>query len=670
MAAVNHVALFIVLTSLSIVLSLYTAISEHFKTGYADVPQIVVLIIMMVGMILMITFLIRVRKQREVIDMDDRDVRRHYCHTFMSLTGIVFFYAQSIILDVNHLIAGFDCLPNWSLCDNRYVVRYHVVDLIFHVFKPVFMGLQCAICFIMVHYSLARNAWIVHGVAIVQSANIAICFQSILMESYAHHHETSLEINFLSTSCWHHEQNNSWSDCPTSTNDTTECCWPKDNQLLRWIESSGPSLYPVAIELSVLVGEIMLEKLYRRRHTTKDTSVHIVDKCVRTTDEQSRHDIDDDGLASIRDADGCSGSTDDVRQDRPTTAEQQQENGGISADNDAAGNDRENQNNLGCVTAIYQLLKHSRFFDVFRVYTKTLPLPVAICVFFVVIPVLCDAAYVLVIYIGIIKLHQPIYIGDQTAGEYYTVYIWWSIIANLLMICMTIIGLISLRHFPPRHHDVHTSSLDYLPLVCSTGSFLLSIRVFIESILNNAGAIYIIKPLLNVPQVLLQIMFLYKVKELQIKASKRKLYIGLCLFLAAMALLNLMMWMADSLTVSEHHDSVGWQSFDSIVGSLNAFFRFSSALLFASILIYAQSLRDNTEPTQSDQRVDQGASSAADRSERISERIDVVSVGASAVDTDNGPTLSTDPLLQAENSAASNRPYSMTDGEHHQNVLG
>ena len=532
MAAVNALALFFVLTSVCIVLSLFTVISDHFKTAYADVPQLVMMVIMTAAVVLMIAFL-RVEKQVEDISRKSY----HYIHTYWSLVGTGTLYGYSIILDINHFIAGFGCLPNWISCNNAYVVRYHIVDLLFHAMRPVFMGLEVTICIVMVYLSMAQKTLITYGVAVIQAANIAICFQTIVSETFAHNHDISLEINFLSTSCWNQEYNNSWSDCPISNNDTTDsnnatdCCWPEDHELLRWLEASNPPLYLIITEFSLLVGEIMLGKLYGGRHTNTE--------------------------------DDC----------RP-------------ADDDAAENVNQSPVYVCCcIPYPVQLIARIK-----RLLSK---IPVIVVI--IAIPVANDVLFVLSIYFGM-KLSKPT--SDEESAKLSPTRLWWSSGGLLFTICVIIVSWILLirPYSRPRRH-VHINSFHYLPLISSAGSFLLSIKRLVQSSVNNAGAVYIIHPLLNVLHVFSQVAFLYKVKDVQIESvistplSCLRVY-ALHYVMPFLASLNYFMWYGYSVTPPQKYadidQSVGWQTFDNIVYPLDAFFRFSSALLFWSTFKYLQ----------------------------------------------------------------------------------
>ena len=191
--------------------------------------------------------------------------------------------------------------------------------------------------------------------------------------------------------------------------------------------------------------------------------------------------------------------------------------------------------------------------------------------------------------------------GDEV--ENYITFLRWSSAALLLMICATVVGWYYMRLpvsicSPPR---AHSTSLDYLLLISSAGSFLLSTKRLVKASLHNTAAIYTIQPLLNIVQLSSQIAFLYKVKDMDIQLGKakpvrlhvREVVITAVLFV--MCACNLVLWMATSWNLSEQYDdvdeSIGWQTFDNIVGPLNAFFRFSSALLVLSTYGYFRSLK-------------------------------------------------------------------------------
>ena len=622
MAAINAVTLFFLLTSACIVLSLFTVVSDQFKTAYADVPQLIIIVIMTAGLALMIKF-VRMQKRKEIISTDDRQHLYHHVHTLISIMGIMVFYCQGIILDINHFIAGFGCLPNWIHCNNAYVVIYHIVDLLYYAMRPVFMGLECVVCVIMACYSFHQGALITYGVAIIQSANIAICFQTIVSETFDHHHEISLDINFLSTSCWNHEHNTSWSHCPITANDTadinntTDCCWPKDNQLVLWLESSNPSMYMIVVEFSLLVGEIMFEKLHEGHNGTRDEqSVQSSEEdgedvgvvaasgggrshgrpiTDRQNDQVDVHAEEDDGpVGDVAGPNSFSTRFSDVGRGRSTTDEQNVQDD-ISRDNggrrvnvlNAVNDDDESGVHDQCGTVIITFVQQVHEIIGGRSLTCTK-------ITLLVIPVVNDMIFVLVICYYVMDLHKSVYAGwktgDEEFGENYIKYLWWSSAAYLLMICTTVLCWYYMKRLCYSEHarvqGLHSSGLDYLPLISSFGSFLLSLKRLVEASVNNAGALYIIQPLLNIGQVSSQIALLYNVKDAVLGSWHT------AVLMSIMSLYNLLLWSLNSLDLPElYAGSVGWQTFDNVVGPLNAFFRFSSALLFMSKYYEMISLR-------------------------------------------------------------------------------
>ena len=592
MVAVNAVGLFFLLTSPCIVLSLCTVISEHFKTTYADVPQLAVMFIMTAGLVLMIAFLCKRKKPVKLI-MKDPQARRHYIHTFFSVMGVTILYGQGIILDINHFIAGFGCLSNWILCDNAYVVRYHIVDLLFHAMRPVFMGLECVVCLIMACFSVDQQTWITYDVAIIQSANIAIYFQTIVSETFAHHHDVSLEINFLSTSCWNHQQNNSWSHCPITTNvttevkDTADCCWREDHDLLRWLEASNPPLYLMITEFSLLIGEIMLEKLHMLGHTGAD------DHQRGTKHKQRVHNdihVEEGGAA-----DDVAGA--DVGHGRPSADEQNvqhdinQNNGDRPADIlNADGNESESLVRDQCCTVITACVQQLLEYLGLKRLSRS---KITSWLFVIAIPVVNDIIFVLVIYFYFMKWDSPALLGETDGEEERHIrYLWWSSAFLLLMICATVGGWILLRRFPRSSHHIHSSGLDYLPLFCSAAVLLLSTKQVIDSSLHHSNPISIIKPLLNIVQVFLQLKFLYRVKDVKLDIKDRVRLRLVWTVVYVLCIFNLFFWMTNSMSLPEKHshDSVGWQTFDNVMGPLEAFFRFTSALIFSTTHGYLRSL--------------------------------------------------------------------------------
>jgi len=541
MAAVSAVVLFFLLASPSIVLSLFTVVSDDFKTSCADVPKICTIVLMFLGFIAMLAFL-RMPKQKEDTGMKLRDqhTRRHFFHSYVSLVGITTFYFQGIVFDINSIIGGFDCQPLWSVCDNGYVIRYHVVDLIFYFVRPIFMGLECAVCGMMVFYSFAQTARVTYSVAIVQAANIAICFQAMVSESYHHqNHDTSLEINFLSTSCWRQEQNNSWSDCPTPGNDTadsTDCCWPKDNPLLKWLEKYNPLLYPVIIEFSLLIGEVMLGKMYERRHTSSDDT-----------------------------------RSDTTRQERVPDVADEEEDGSVS-DVTTADNGSPHQSQY--LPSHLRITPHS--FDRRR----------TLIVLFIIFPVVSSVIGTVIVY----KRDDP---NRPLVKLSETPYDWFVITMCLVFIFVATVYLLVIPGYSYNNSSAHISGLDYLSLFASAGSLLLITRRLISSLVSHSRANFIIKQVAEMGQVCVQVVFLYKTVYMDsevVRQWNKIIYINFMFIALYASTLNMAFWSMNSVNPRESYvdiDQAGeWGTFDAIVGPLNILFRFSSLLIFVSTYLH------------------------------------------------------------------------------------
>lgn len=549
MAVVSAVVLFVLFTCPCIILSLYTVISEHFKTTYVDIPQHLMIGLMVAGLLLM-TFLPTLDRADQ-FDMTDTHARRRFYHMCASLSGIAIFYTEGSIFNINHIIAEFDCLTTWSNCENGYIIRYHITDLVFHLVRLIFMGSECVVCVVLAFYTLPHNALVMYSVAIIQSANIAICFQTIVSESYAHHHNTSLEINLLSTSCWTQEHNNSWSDCPiSSSNHTTDCCWPLDNHLLRWLESSNPLLYPIVIEFSLLVGEVMLGKLYKGQQTKDNGGNTTANEDAVQGDGQEAVD----GRPSCNDANGVTDGTPD---------------------------DHHNITDTLLLSTLCHLIRSLRR-----------PLKRRLFFLLVVLPVVNVLFFILFVYVGGVTLNvlnKPII----DIHEYSLM-----LVGSLLAVICTAVGLYVTSRHPFRHSPEHISSLDYLTLFCSAGAFLLTMKRMIVSIFINESVVYIIAPLFTVVQLVLQVVFLYRAKDVDLEPAaatsqdrnrlwtKVKIYVFMFV-MCFMCVFNLSVWSAESVSPPKiKMEPVEWKTFNNIVGPVNIFFRFSSTLLFASEILY------------------------------------------------------------------------------------
>jgi len=344
----------------------------------------------------------------------------------------------------------------------------------------------------------------------------------------------------------------------------------------------------IVIEFSLLVGEIMFEKLHKGRGTRGD------DRCNGTRDEQSVQSAEDGGNVGVVAA-SSGGSSDDVVHGR-STADGQNVQYDTSLDNgrrrvnalNAAGNDDdESRVHDQCGTVFTTFVQQVH--EIFGVHSFT-----RIKVTLLAIPVVNDMIFVLVICYYVMNLHKSVYdgwkTGDEEFGENYIKYLWWSSAAYLLMICTTLLCWYYMKrclcYAQHARVQIHSSSLDYLPLISSIGSFLLSTKRLVEASVYNAGALFIIQPLLSIGQVSLQIALLYNVKD----AVLANWHTAMLMWI--MSLYNLLLWSLSSLDLPGlYAGSVGWQTFDNVVGPLNAFFRFSSALLFMSKCGYDVSLR-------------------------------------------------------------------------------
>ena len=145
------------------------------------VPDIAMLCVMVFGITAMVILVIK-RDDLTTRDHDYHSNSRHNIHRKASLWSITAFFVGASIFHINYLIVEICCVSKWNHCGND-VILGNSVQIVFQIVCLLFIGCETIICWIMKPLNLRSSLKVWHGLAVVQAANFAIWFDSILEES-------------------------------------------------------------------------------------------------------------------------------------------------------------------------------------------------------------------------------------------------------------------------------------------------------------------------------------------------------------------------------------------------------------------------------------------------------------------------------------------------------
>jgi len=265
----TSVAEFLLVTSICCILSLSCTdvLEQRIGTSHgADVgihqiiripnyiPDIAMLCVMSIGIVAMAVFIV---KRRDLTVEDHELSRRHKLHRKYSLRSINAFFIGVCILGANYIVVELSCVDRWAHCYDNRVFLVNLFELIFHVVFIAFAICEVMVCCVLRDKNFKRSRWVWHGLAIVQAANIALWFGSLVKESGRRINDDvhSFDAYFRLCNATHVYHNHSHERCSTSS------IGP------RWFIISSPFLYPIAIEFSLLVSETFLDKTIGTKHT-------------------------------------------------------------------------------------------------------------------------------------------------------------------------------------------------------------------------------------------------------------------------------------------------------------------------------------------------------------------------------------------------------------------
>jgi len=215
------------------------------------VPNLVMSSILLIGITAMGILIVK-RDDLTTEEHEERMSRHEYLHRKYSLRSIIVFFVLGSILHLNYFIEELSCVEVWTRCKDVSYVITNVSELIFHYGCILFMISETAVCWIMNFRNFVSSQWVWHGMAVVQSANIAIWFDSLLQEAYHRIHGNSEYLNSYFRFC----------DANVMSNSHNQTLWCSESSVpAKWFLLSIPFLYPVTIEFALLVSETLLGRV-------------------------------------------------------------------------------------------------------------------------------------------------------------------------------------------------------------------------------------------------------------------------------------------------------------------------------------------------------------------------------------------------------------------------
>jgi len=264
----SSVAIFLLLSSVCCMLSLSSpyASSNHEKQPENNtseetpdqkiripsyVPHIAMTCVMVIAIVAMTLFVFK-KDDLTTPNPTNQSTNRHKIHRNLSLWSITAFFVGVFIFAINHLIVETSCRYRWTDCDNRVVYINNLVIVVFNIVCLLFASCETIVCWIIkpLNFKSTHEVW--YGLAVVQAANTALWFSSILKE-WGHRVNDNVDAFETYFYFCNASMNQSYNDpggwCTKSSIEAT------------WFLVSIPFLFPITIEFSLLVSETFLEKV-------------------------------------------------------------------------------------------------------------------------------------------------------------------------------------------------------------------------------------------------------------------------------------------------------------------------------------------------------------------------------------------------------------------------
>ena len=497
------------------------------------VPNLAMLCVMVLGITAMVILVIK-RDDLTTRDHDYYSNSRHNIHRKASLWSITAFFVGASIFHINYLIVEISCVSKWNHCGSD-VILSNSVQVVFQIVCLLFIGCETIICWIMKPLNFKSSLKVWYGLALVQAANFAIWFDSILEESghRANENVGSFEayFDFCDTTISNH------------TETTSEWC-SKNSIKAQWFVLSIPFLFPITIEFSLLVSETFLDKI-------------IGSECEHENEATENSSESTPLLSRVTTFLRSTYST--IMSNRWYIIADQNEN--PNAENVPA----------------------------FRNTTGSK--------IFIMISGIINVVYLLLVALVFLgyKIHNNSEIDDewQKIEDGLTVY---SLLYLLFLSGCCVVGILYFQTFRYQHSP--TTFLEYLLLFATSGLLLHSLKRLLVFTFPNLGgwnAVYFILEIVDMIQVILQIVFYYYAKGVKLQlnndgenADNSTKVVFFKNIMIVMSISNFAMWICNNFFNPEMEAHVTpskysiehWTVFDNVVTPIAIFFRFNSALLF------------------------------------------------------------------------------------------
>ena len=227
------------------------------------VPNLAIICVMVIGITAM-TILIFMVKDFTTEDPDFQSINRHNLHRKFSLWSITAFFVGGCMFDLSYIIVEISCRKKWTYCDDVEIVVNNSFEMVFHIVCLAFTGCETIICWIMKPLIFISSPKIWYGLAVVQAANVAIWFDSVLKEWFNRVHANEFSFERYFTFCNTTDQNH---------NITGGLCTDTSIEA-QWFVWSIPFLFPITIEFALLVSETFMGKAVRENEDTENRNIN------------------------------------------------------------------------------------------------------------------------------------------------------------------------------------------------------------------------------------------------------------------------------------------------------------------------------------------------------------------------------------------------------------
>lgn len=215
--------------------------------------QITLIVLMTIGTGVVLCLYCRndvaIAVSRSKVNRSVREKLKHILRNYLPVVGMLFFYPFSCALDLFNVIVGTGCSVVFKYCD-RKTYQNHIVDVAFHIVRPIFMGAELFFC-LQFHKSHFRQRTDVRtGLVFVMAVNLGLWFISLLYET-----------EFKFKTILNPNQTGPCNLSLVASEDLKKCLNHKTKEAST-LRNVNLFLYPFAIEFTLLFGEFIADKLF------------------------------------------------------------------------------------------------------------------------------------------------------------------------------------------------------------------------------------------------------------------------------------------------------------------------------------------------------------------------------------------------------------------------